>query len=71
MGVIAYELLHARTPFGATNIVELMHEIQTPIRLPRNLSPGFTDFLNSCLQFHERDRIGWDQVFEHPLFSAQ
>lgn len=69
--MIAFELLTQTVPYTAQNIIDLMQQIQVPIRAPRHVSAQLQEFITGCLRFNEADRISWEEVFSHPLFATQ
>ena len=40
-----------------------------PIKYPSHISAGSKDFLQRALKTEEKDRLNWDEVFDHPIFE--
>lgn len=38
--------------------------------IDQKLSQHTKDFLKKTLQYEERDRLSWDEVFSHPIFQG-
>lgn len=38
--------------------------------IDQKLSQHTKDFLKKALQYEERDRLSWDEVFSHPIFRG-
>lgn len=60
IGLIYYQMLHGRTPWPANNEVQLLNAIYS--RKPafaREISEISKDFIEKCLQIHEKDRMEW------------
>jgi len=69
VGVILYEMVVGRTPYKARNHMELLHKINTqPVIVPFTLeiSEGGKNLINKLLQKNPKDRINWNQFFNHP-----
>jgi serine/threonine protein kinase len=70
IGLIYYEMLHGKTPWPASNELQLINGIYS--RKPmfsKEVSDLSKDFIMKCLEINEDDRIGWDQAFEHKLIQ--
>jgi serine/threonine protein kinase len=71
VGFMFYELLHHRTPWTAGSVYELIKNIESkPLVIDQNLSPDTKDFLRKTLAKTEKERIEWDQVFDHSIFKG-
>lgn len=69
-----YEILYSFPPWPANDFKELINNIYTqPLTFPSNIkiSELTKDFIRSCLEINEAERISWDQVFKHPIFKNQ
>lgn len=44
-----------------------------PLKFPydKTISEEYKDFLRRCLTVKEEDRIGWDEVFKHPVLTMK
>eukprot|EP00828_Plagiopyla_frontata_P015023 TRINITY_DN1954_c0_g1_i5.p1 TRINITY_DN1954_c0_g1~~TRINITY_DN1954_c0_g1_i5.p1 ORF type:complete len:573 (-),score=107.27 TRINITY_DN1954_c0_g1_i5:71-1789(-) len=72
MGVIYYEMLFGNTPWPARSQYELIQNImKVPVRFQEgvNISKESKDFIKRCLQVEEKERISWDEIFNHPIFK--
>lgn len=71
MGLIYYEMLFGRTPWPARNQNELVENIKKmPIKFPfdTKISDISKEFIKSCLQYDEKNRFGWEEIFQHPIY---
>ena len=60
IGLIYYEMLHGRTPWPASNQLQLLNGIYTKkIIFNKQISELSKDFIRKCLQIHEDERMGW------------
>ena len=60
IGLIYYEMLQGRTPWRASNQLQLLNGIYTKkIIFNKQISELSKDFIRKCLQIHEDERMGW------------
>ncbi|CAD8187159.1 unnamed protein product [Paramecium octaurelia] len=70
IGLIYYELIEGRTPWNVMDILDLINKQRnTNIKFSKKISPMSQQFILGCLQYEEQKRLGWEQVFTHPLFD--
>ena len=73
VGTVFYEMLFARPPFVAKNIIDLIKNIKTKqLKFPRhinNISPVCEDVLRRMLTVNPKKRISWEELFEHKINS--
>ncbi|KRX07671.1 Protein kinase-like domain [Pseudocohnilembus persalinus] len=72
IGMMFYEMLFGKHPWNCRDIHSLLKGIKnTPLRFPydKPISANTKDFIKQCLQVDESQRIGWDQIFKHPLIQ--
>ncbi|CAD8187944.1 unnamed protein product [Paramecium octaurelia] len=70
VGLIYYELIEGRTPWNVMDILDLINKQRnTSIKFSKKISPLSQQFILGCLQYEEQKRLGWEQVFTHPLFD--
>jgi len=65
-----YETLFGKAPWNCRDIHSLLSGIKTtPLRFPydKPVSENTKDFIRKCLKVDETDRIGWDEIFKHPI----
>ena len=70
IGGILYEMVIGKPPYTGQNHIQLLHRIQTTeVKFPTNvqLSPPLIDLLTHLLQRNPRDRITFQQFFQHPF----
>jgi serine/threonine protein kinase len=69
LGVIMFELITGHPPYHAKNFQQLEYKIMKPVILPdkyySKLSKECIDLLYRLLQNHSRNRICWDELFNH------
>lgn len=69
LGIVLYQLFYGKVPWHALDIVELANKIKNePIIFQAGIpiSPELKDFIVRCLRYEESERIGWDELFDHP-----
>lgn len=72
VGLIFYEMLHGKTPWMASNELQLISAIHTQkIGYSKLISDLARDFISKCLAINESDRISWEEAFEHPLLREE
>jgi len=68
-----YEMLFANTPWTCRDINSFIRNMTTKpyISFPykQNISDTTKDFLRKCLVIDEDKRIGWDQIYLHPIMG--
>lgn len=72
VGVILYQMLFASPPFSAKNFIDLVKNIETKdIVIPDNynISPECKDLLFGLLKKDPKERISWDNLFNHDWFK--
>lgn len=70
VGTCFYEMLFGRPPYTASNIVELLNNIQKkPLYFPKNvtLPPVIEDCLRRMLVVDPSKRADWTECFEHKI----
>eukprot|EP00828_Plagiopyla_frontata_P006226 TRINITY_DN12683_c0_g1_i1.p2 TRINITY_DN12683_c0_g1~~TRINITY_DN12683_c0_g1_i1.p2 ORF type:complete len:175 (-),score=31.82 TRINITY_DN12683_c0_g1_i1:135-659(-) len=74
IGIIYYEMLYGTTPWPCSGFDDLKQQmaLYPYIRYPnhRSISQASFNFLHNALQFEESQRIGWDDVKNHEIFSG-
>eukprot|EP01016_Furgasonia_blochmanni_P008849 TRINITY_DN13651_c0_g1_i4.p1 TRINITY_DN13651_c0_g1~~TRINITY_DN13651_c0_g1_i4.p1 ORF type:complete len:340 (-),score=29.48 TRINITY_DN13651_c0_g1_i4:119-1138(-) len=72
MGIMGYMLVYGRSPWPAKNIFELLSAVERqPLTFPEStqISEVYRNFLTRCLQIGEDQRMTWEELFSHPLFT--
>ena len=71
VGTVFYEMLFARPPFVAKNIVNLIKNINSKkLKFPRhinNISKTCEDVLRLMLTVDPRKRVTWGELFKHKI----
>lgn len=71
IGTVFFELLYGKPPYTASNIVELLKNIQTkPLVFPKNIqkiSPVVEDVIRKMLVVDPKKRIEWQVLFSHEI----
>ena len=75
LGIIFYEMLYGRVPWAGKDPATYSKNIRSqPLVVDQTLnkiSPDAEDFLRKCLKVSEEERIGWNELFEHPMISEE
>ncbi|KAL4451137.1 hypothetical protein ABPG74_021459 [Tetrahymena malaccensis] len=76
MGCIFFEMLYGKPPFTAHSIISLTENIKKmvgsgPYQLPAYppIAQEAKDILVKMLMYNEKDRISWDEIFNHPILQ--
>lgn len=70
LGCLLYTLLVGRPPFETAGVKStLTRVVMDDYRLPSYLSPEAKDLINCLLQKNPKDRIGLEQILEHPFIK--
>lgn len=70
IGTCFYELLYGKPPYTASNIVELLQNIQKkPLLFPKSetFSPLTIDIIKRMLVVDPDKRADWDELFDHKI----
>lgn len=71
-GVLLYEMLTGRTPFGAETEQEMCrHILKLDIRFPQDLDPDAQDLITKLCKLSAEDRISAKEAKEHPFIAKQ
>lgn len=64
VGLIFYEMIHGKTPWMATNELQLINAIRTQkVGFSKLISDLSKDFITKCLMIKEEDRFSWEEAF--------
>lgn len=69
-----YEMVCGKTAWSCRDMNSLLRSIKTqPLRFPyeRPISDNSKDFIRKCLMIEEVNRIGWNEIFTHPIFTTK
>ncbi|ERL89652.1 hypothetical protein D910_07017 [Dendroctonus ponderosae] len=70
LGCLLYTLLVGLPPFETNGVKStLTRVVMASYSLPSHLSPEAKDLINSLLQKNPKDRIGLEQILEHPFIK--
>jgi len=70
IGLIYYEMLHGRTPWPASNELQLLNGIYSKKpSFHSSISNISKDFILKCLEIEEKHRMSWEDAFDHPLLK--
>ena len=71
VGVMMYQLYYREIPYDGMTEVEILNKIKAniPYKQPEDLK--FRDLLNRILVADPRNRISWDEYFNHPFFTGK
>ena len=73
VGIILYQMLFGCTPFKAKNFIDLIGKIEnSEIKIPEEfkISSLCQDLLKGLLKKNPKERITWDEFFDHEWFST-
>jgi serine/threonine protein kinase len=69
IGIILYELITGENPFKVKNYNQLLKKIKQPVKLPtkyrKTISPECYHLLNKLLNKDSKERISWEDFFQH------
>ncbi|CAG2164713.1 unnamed protein product [Oppiella nova] len=75
VGIILYECLFGSAPFCSESFEELTQKIKSrePIKIPNDIdiSDNCRDILNRLLQRDPKNRISFDEFFDHPFIDLE
>lgn len=72
IGVVVYEMLFGRTPWPCRDLNSYVQNMKTmTLRFPfeKPISEEMKDFIRRTLTVDENARLGWDDVFNHPILK--
>lgn len=73
IGVVYYQLLFSDPPYTGYNKMEIYRAMKErtgdKLLFPRNVSEESKNLLRKTLTMDPKQRIGWAELFSHPLFS--
>jgi calcium-dependent protein kinase len=71
MGIVFYEMLHARTPWTGADLQDLKVNIATrKIEFKPSINPEIKNLISKMVALESKDRISWEELFKHPLFAV-
>ncbi|CAD8178069.1 unnamed protein product [Paramecium octaurelia] len=74
LGIIAYEMIYGRQPWPCRDMKSYLKNIKCyPLRFPidKAVSDQYKNFVRQCLKVDEIQRIGWKDLFDHPLLDTR
>lgn len=69
--MIYYEMLFGKTPWNVKNFEDLLVMPKVyPIKFPYStpISEMSKNFILGCLEYEEKDRLSWDEIFKLDIF---
>ena len=70
-GVVLYEMIFGGKPWGARFQGLLYDNIKkTPLLFPKKVGKETENLIRGMLQFDEKDRLTWREVYDHPALSV-
>lgn len=74
MGATFFEMLYGQTPFIASTVSGLEQDqrsklVNKHLEFPSNVVVAMVvkDLISKMLQYEEKDRISWEEVFQHEI----
>ena len=75
IGIIYFEMLFGKVPWPGKDPKAYVQNIRTqPLVIERkihDISPEAEDFVRRCLHHEEENRMGYEEMFEHPLITGE
>lgn len=75
VGVILFQSIFGKAPYKSENTDILLEKIKEdrPIEIPstRSISTECRDLLEKCLKRNPKERIGFDEFFDHPFLDFE
>ncbi|CAD8097292.1 unnamed protein product [Paramecium sonneborni] len=74
IGVMAYQMITGEYPWMADDPSLLLKSIKSQkLNFPEHISISndFKEFIQYCLQFEEKNRYNWEDLFEHKIFQTK
>jgi len=69
-GIVLYEMIFGSRPWNAKSELYLLEAILfTPIEFNKEVREETKDLITKMLQVAEKDRLSWDEVYNHPALS--
>ena len=64
-------MLFGVTPWPSKDIVELIHNLSAlPLKFGnQSISEAAKNFISRCLKLEEKERMDWDDIFNHEIFG--
>ncbi|CAD8144176.1 unnamed protein product [Paramecium pentaurelia] len=72
IGIMAYEMVYGKQPWPCRDIPSYALNIKNqPLKFPvdKRVSDEYQDFIKKCLKKDEKDRISWDELFNHVILN--
>ena len=67
LGVVLYTLFFRTEPYKGKNNIEVLNSINSQTKLKSSNNPEFDHLIRKLLTVNLKDRLTWDQYFEHPF----
>ena len=69
LGVIIYYMYFKKYPYIGNNEYQIMNVINSGIQLEKIENDELNDLVNKLLTINSKERISWDEYFNHPFFK--
>ncbi|CAD8059172.1 unnamed protein product [Paramecium sonneborni] len=72
IGIMAYEMVYGKQPWPCRDIPSYALNIKIqPLKFPVDIrvSDEYQDFIKQCLKKEEKDRISWENLFNHVILN--
>ena len=69
IGIMMYQLHFREIPYNGINEQEILRKIKYNMPRKQPDDPQFRDLLNKLLVMDPKNRISWDDYFNHPFFN--
>ena len=70
VGVMMYQLYYREVPYEGNSENEILNKIQSNSPYKQPDEPDLRDLINKLLVFNDKNRLSWDEYFNHPFFRG-
>ena len=72
LGIVYYQMIYGKYPYLGKDDFEIYTDSKNKPKFSGvNISAEAKDFILKCLTFNQENRIGWADVYRHPLITGE
>ena len=72
LGIVYYQMIYGKYPYLGKDDFEIYTDSKNKPKFSGvNISAEAKDFILKCLTFNQENRIGWAEVYRHPLITGE